>query len=409
MAQLLFYLIIAFIVFEFLIEKIVNYLNNKTWEKPLDKEISDFYTASEFERAKNYADDNYRFSLITSSFSILTTLIFFAIGGFAFVDDFLLIYFQNEIERGLLFFAILSFASMLINLPFEWYGTFVLEEKYGFNKMTPKLFFTDKLKGLLLGAIIGGGLYALLNWLYLLLGDKFWLAAWFAISGFTLFMAAFYTSFLLPIFNKLTPLESGSLLDKIKEYAAKVEFPLVNIMVMDGSKRSSKANAFFSGIGAKKSIVLFDTLINDLSEEEIVAVLAHEVGHYQKKHVLQSMLISVLNIGFLFFVFNFFAQSAVLKDVLGVSVSSFHIALLTFLLIYAPLSLVLGIAMNYFSRKNEYEADSYAKNTYSAAPLVSALKKMSVKHLSNLQPHALYIFLNYSHPTLLQRIKAMEK
>lgn len=409
MANYLFYAIVAFIIIEFLIEKIVDYLNIKSWNKPLDKEIANFYTADEFEKAKEYAYENYRFGLLSGTFSFLLSFLFFVMGGFAWLDNLLLPHFANEIVRGLLFFAIIGFVSMLFSLPFECYHTFVIEEKFGFNKMTPSLFITDKIKGIAIGAIIGGLLYALLNWLYLQLGNQFWWAAWITVSFFIVFMAMFYTSLLLPIFNKLVPLKDGTLKDKITEYATKVNFPLTDISVMDGSKRSSKANAFFSGLGKKKSIVLFDTLINDLNENEIVAVMAHEVGHYKRKHILQSMLLSVLQIGILFFVFNQIAGSAVLTEVLGGKVSSFHLSLITFFMLYSPLSLLIGVGMHYFSRKNEYEADAFAKATFDAAPLISSLKKMSIKHLSNLQPHPAYIFLHYSHPTLLQRINALKK
>lgn len=409
MANYLFYAIVAFIIIEFLIEKIVDYLNIKSWNKPLDKEIANFYTADEFEKAKKYAIENYRFGLLSGAFSFLLSFLFFVMGGFAWLDNLLLPHFANEIVRGLLFFAIIGFVSMLFSLPFEWYHTFVIEEKFGFNKMTPSLFITDKIKGMAIGAIIGGLLYVVLNWLYLQLGNQFWWAAWITVSFFIVFMAMFYTSLLLPIFNKLVPLKDGILKDKITEYATKVNFPLTDISVMDGSKRSSKANAFFSGLGKKKSIVLFDTLINDLNENEIVAVMAHEVGHYKRKHILQSMLLSVLQIGILFFVFNQISESAVLTEVLGGKVSSFHLSLITFFMLYSPLSLLIGIGMHYFSRKNEYEADAFAKATFAAAPLISSLKKMSVKHLSNLQPHPAYIFLHYSHPTLLQRINALKK
>ena len=306
-----------------------------------------------------------------------------------------------------MFFGIVGGATSLIGLPFDVYSTFVIEEKYGFNKTTPATFIADKVKGLVLGVIIGGGIYALLAYLFQLLGDYFWIAGWVVVSGFSLFIATFYTAVLLPIFNKLTPLENGELRSNIETYSSKVSFPLTNIMVMDGSKRSSKANAFFSGIGSRKSIVLFDTLINDMNTDEITAVLAHEVGHYKKKHVLQSMVLSIAQMGLLFFLFGWLARSPLMAEVLGAKENTFYLSLVTFSLLYSPISTVIGMFMNVFSRKNEYEADNYAKTTYGPDPLISALKKLYVNTLGNPQPDPLYVFVNYSHPTLLQRIRAM--
>ncbi len=304
-----------------------------------------------------------------------------------------------------MFFAVIGLISSLIGLPFEIYDTFWIEEKFGFNKTTPKLFVMDKLKGLVLAVVIGGGIIALLTFLFGLLGNMFWLAAWGVVAVFSIFFAMFYTNLLLPIFNKLTPLESGELRASIEKYAAKVNFPLTNILVMDGSKRSTKANAFFSGLGSKKNIVLYDNLINDMNTEEITAVLAHEVGHYKKKHVLQSMVISVVQMGIIFFVFGWLASNPLMAEVLGAKQNSFHLSLITFSLLFSPISIITGLLMNLFSRKNEYEADNYARETYAAIPLITSLKKLSVNHLSNLQPHPAFVFFNYSHPTLLQRMR----
>lgn len=311
------------------------------------------------------------------------------------------------VVQSLLFFGIIALATSILSLPVDIYRTFVIEEKFGFNKTTPLLFVTDKLKGLTLGVVIGGGILALLTFLFGWLGNLFWLSALALISGVSIFFAMFYTDLLLPVFNKLTPLPDGELRTSIEEYAARVQFPLTNIMVMDGSKRSAKANAFFSGLGSKKNIVLYDNLVKDLNTEEITAVLAHEVGHYKKKHVLQSMALSIVQMGILFFVFGWLARFPLMAEVLGAQQNSFHLSLIAFSLLYAPISLLTGLLMNVFSRKNEYEADAYARETYRSSPLISALKKLSVNHLSNLQPYSAYVFLNYSHPTLLQRIRAM--
>lgn len=407
MAQTLLYLIIAFILAEFLLSKVLSYLNIRSWDKPIPDEIKDLYPQDKFEQAKAYAKDNNRVGSISGLLSLIVTLSFLYFGGFAWLDNLAHGLSGNYIIQGLLFFGIVMLASSVLNSPFEIYSTFVIEERYGFNKMTASTFVMDKVKGALLGAIIGGGIYALLAYLFQLLGDNFWIAAWIVVSGFSIFIAAFYTSVLLPIFNKLTPLEDGELRSKIEEYASKVSFPLTNIMVMDGSKRSSKANAFFSGMGSRKSIVLFDTLINDLSTDEITAVLAHEVGHYKKKHILQSMALGVAQMGVLFFLFGWLARNPVMGEVLGAKENTFYLSLVTFSMLYSPVSTVIGLFMNVFSRKNEYEADHYARTTYGAEPLISSLKKLYVNSLGNPQPDPAYVFVNYSHPTLLQRIRAM--
>jgi STE24 endopeptidase len=407
MAQIILYLIIGFIVLEFLFSKWLSLLNRATWDKPIPAELADVYDAEKFEKAKEYAKENERVSVISSAISLVASLAMLFFKGFAFVDQWAGTMSSNSIFRGLIFFGVLSVGNFLIGLPFQFYSTFVIEEKYGFNKTTVTTFILDLLKSTVLGVIIGGGLYSLLCFLFGTLGDSFWIVAWAVVAGFSLFMAMFYTSILLPLFNKLVPLEEGELRAKIEKYAQRVGFPLTNIFIMDGSKRSTKANAFFSGLGSKKNIVLFDTLVNEMNQDEITAVLAHEVGHYKKKHITKSIVISILQMGLMFFVFGWMAKSPLMADVLGAKENSFHLALVTFSMLFSPISLVTGILGNLYSRKNEYEADAYAKDTFSALPLVSALKKMTVNHLSNPQPHPYYIFVHYSHPTLLQRMKAL--
>ncbi len=382
-------------------------MNVRSWDKPIPEELKDLYGDGKFEKAKAYALDNDRIDTISSWLSFILTILFLYFRGFVWLDNIVHQVSGNYIIQGLLFFGIVALASSVLSMPFDIYSTFVIEERYGFNKTTPLTYVTDKIKGAILGAIIGGGIYALLAYLFQLLGGYFWVAAWIVVSGFSLFIAAFYTAVLLPIFNKLTPLENGELRSTIEQYASKVSFPLTNIMVMDGSKRSSKANAFFSGLGSRKSIVLFDTLINDMNTNEITAVLAHEVGHYKKKHILQSMALSVAQMGVLFFLFGWLARNPLMGEVLGAKENTFYLALVTFSLLYSPVSTLIGLFMNIFSRKNEYEADNYAKTTYGAEPLISSLKKLYVNSLGNPQPDPLYVFVNYSHPTLLQRIRAM--
>lgn len=406
-AETLLYIIIAFILAEYIFSAVLSYLNMKSWDQPVPAELRDIYDDEKFERARAYAKDNNLISSVSGFISLVVTLGFLYFKGFAWVDSIAHSISDNAIIDGLIFFGIIMLANSIIDLPFELYKIFVIEEKYGFNKMTIGTFIGDKIKTAVLLAVIGGAIYALLAWLYGLLGGYFWIAGWAVVSFVTLFIAAFYTSVLLPVFNKLVPLESGDLRSQIERYAEKVSFPLTNIMVMNGSKRSSKANAFFSGMGSSKSIVLYDTLIEKMTTDEITAVLAHEVGHYKKKHILQSMAISVVQMGIIFFIFGWVAGNPLMAEVLGVKENRFYLSLLTFTMLYSPVSTLIGLGMNVFSRKNEYEADAYAKETYSAAPLISSLKKLYADQLGNPQPHPAYVFVHYSHPTLLQRIRAM--
>lgn len=408
MEKILFWAIIIFIISEFLWSRWLDYLNNLSWNNRLPEKVANLYDAEKYEKAKNYDQEKYKISLISSLLSVAFTLLFLLLGGFAFLDNFIRQYTQHEIWLSLLFFGSMMFFSYIISLPFSIYSTFVIEEKYGFNKTTPKLFVLDTIKSTLLMVIIGGALLSLIVWLQSVSGKYFWLMAWGTVSAFSIFMAMFYTSFLLPLFNKLTPLEDGELKDSIIDYSKKVDFPVSNIMVMDGSRRSSKANAFFSGLGPKKSIVLFDTLVNEMTKDEIIAVLAHEVGHYKHKHIYKSIVISLCSTGIIFFLFGQIMNSQLLADVLGTQ-KSFHIALVVFSMLYSPISLITTPLMNLFSRKNEYEADAYARDTYSGEHLSSGLKKMSINHLSNLQPHPWYVFFHYSHPPLLARMEALEK
>jgi STE24 endopeptidase len=307
----------------------------------------------------------------------------------------------------LMFFGIIGLGADILSTPFSLYSTFVIEEKFGFNKTNLKTFILDKLKGWLLAAIIGGGLLAAIVWIYESTGEWFWVIAWAVISLFTIVMTMFYSDIIVPLFNKQTPLEEGELRKAIEDFAGKVGFQVKNIYVMDGSKRSTKANAYFSGLGAKKRIVLFDTLIKDNTTEELVAVLAHEIGHYKKKHTTVGMFISIAQTGLMMYIMSLFIGNPVLSEALGADRGSFHMGILAFGLLYSPLSTILSLIMNYVSRKNEYAADRFAGENYKPGALMDALKKLSVNHLSNLRPHPAYVFFYYSHPTLLQRLKAL--
>ncbi|WP_205461871.1 M48 family metallopeptidase [Mangrovibacterium lignilyticum] len=405
----IFWLIIAILVFDFVLERILDYLNTTRWSDQVPDEVKGIYDEEKYRKQQAYSKTNHRFGMLTSSFSFVLILGMFFFQGFALVNDWALSISENPIWSALLFFGLLMLASDILTTPFDLYSTFVIEEKFGFNKTSVKTYIFDKLKGWVLGAIIGGGLMALIIWIYTITGPSFWLWVWLVISGFSIFMAMFYSSLIVPLFNKQTPLGDGELKTAINEFASKVGFKLDNIFIIDGSKRSTKANAYFTGLGSKKRIVLYDTLINDMETPELVAVLAHEIGHYKKKHIIWSLILGILQTGLMLFIFSLVIDSPELSQALGVDKAYFHIGLITFGILYSPLSSIIGIGMNMFSRKNEYEADAFAAENYSAGPLATALKKLSVNNLSNLRPHPAYVIVHYSHPTLLQRLKAMKE
>ncbi|WP_372938113.1 M48 family metallopeptidase [Seonamhaeicola sp.] len=408
-ATTLFYIIIAIIIINFIVDKVLDALNAKHFNDALPPELQDVYDETEYKKSQNYKATKYKFGLITSTFSIVLTLGFLLLDGFEFVDNIARSYSTNPIVIALIFFGIIMIASDVLTTPFSYYSTFVIEEKFGFNKTTKKTFFLDKLKGWLMMVILGGGILALIIWFYQATGKHFWLYTWGLITVFTVFMNMFYSKLIVPLFNKQTPLEAGDLRNKISAYAKTVGFKLDKIFVIDGSKRSTKANAYFSGFGSEKRVTLFDTLINDLDDEEIVAVLAHEVGHYKKKHIIFNLVASILLTGLTLFILSLFISNPLLSNALGVEKASFHVGLIAFMLLYSPISEVTGLIMNIFSRKFEYQADDYAKNTYKGEPLITSLKKLSKNSLSNLTPHPAYVFMHYSHPTLLQRIKNLRK
>ena len=409
MHEILFWIIIGIIVVDFIFEKYLDYLNTTTMSEVLPKELKGIYDEEKYKKQQAYQRENNRFGLLTSSFSFALTLAMFLFYGFAYVDNMAWGFTANAILAALFFFGLIMFSSDLLSMPFSMYDTFVIEEKYGFNKTTPKTFILDTIKGWLLGALIGGGLLALVIFIYQKTQHMFWIYTWIVVSAFTIFMAMFYSNLIVPLFNKQTPLEEGELRDAIKKFADKVGFKLDNIFVINGSKRSTKANAYFTGFGAKKRIVLYDTLINDMETDEIVAVLAHEIGHYKKKHVIQGLLISLVQTGIVLFIFSLLINNQNLSKALGVEVPNFHIGLVAFGILYSPVSFVLGIFMNLISRKNEFQADEFAARNFNSEALASALKKLSVKNLSNLTPHKAYVFFHYSHPTLLQRLEQLKK
>lgn len=396
-------------VISFVIDQILDYLNAKHFNDPLPSELQDVFDEEEYKKSQRYKKERYKFGILTSAISLIATLLFFYLDGCAYVDNLSRAVSSNEIIIALVFFGVIMIASDILSTPFSYYSTFVIEEKYGFNKTTHKTFFLDKLKGWIMGAIIGGILLAAIIWFYQSAGKNFWLYAWGIITVFTVFMNLFYARLIVPLFNKQTPLDEGTLRSQIEIYASKVGFTLDKIFVIDGSKRSTKANAYFSGFGSEKRVTLYDTLIKDLNEEEIVAVLAHEIGHYKRNHIIFNLFAAIVTTGFTLWLLSLFIGNPLLSEALNVSQPSFHIGLIAFGVLYSPISGITSLLMNYLSRRFEYQADNFAKHTYAALPLISGLKKLSKNSLSNLTPHPLYVFAHYSHPTLLQRFRNLKK
>jgi len=407
--NLLFYILISIIVIKFIFDTVLDIVNAKHYNDKVPDVLADVYDEKEYLKSQQYKKEKFKFSLITSSFSLLLTLLFFAFDGFAYVDALARSITSNSIFITLLFFGMIFLASDILSTPLSYYSTFVIEDKYGFNKTTKSTFLLDKFKGWLMLIIVGGGILALITWFYELTTSKFWIYTWLLISLFSLFMNMFYAKIIVPIFNKQSPLKDGELKIAIESFANKIGFKLDNIFVINGSKRSTKANAYFSGFGSQKRITLYDTLINDLETDEIVGVLAHEVGHYKKKHIIYNLILSTLLMGVTLYILSLMVSNTTLSHALGVENTSFHIGLIAFTILYSPISELTSYFMNMLSRKFEYQADDYAKFNFNSESLVSALKKLSKNSLSNLTPHWLYVKIHYSHPPLHQRIKNLNK
>ena len=399
--------IVVVLLVSFVFERILDNLNSKSWNLKVPDALSDLYKSDEYEKAQRYDQEKDRLSKWSSAFSLLLMITLLYSRSFAWLLNYVSGITSDMMFQTVLFFGIFALLSDLLQLPFSIYGTFVIEEKFGFNRTTTKTFILDKIKGYLLAATLGGSVISLFVLFYQYAGSSFWWIAWISISGFSLLISMFYASFILPMFNKLSPLPEGELRDALTAYCKKVNFPVSDLFVMDGSKRSSKANAFFSGLGPKKKIVLFDTLIEKHSVCELVAVMAHEVGHFKKKHTFTMIGISILQMGLMMFILGKFINTPDLSIALGADKAALPLGLIAFFLLYSPVSMILSIGMNMLSRKHEYEADNFAAETSNATDLVNALKKLSKDSLSNLNPHPAYVFVYYSHPTLLQRMKNM--
>lgn len=404
MVLILFIIIVLILVLEFGLDLYLTVLNVKFSRKQLPEILSDIYDEDKYARQQEYFRTNARFGLLTGIFGFITVLLMYSLGGFGFLDRIVQSWTDIAILQSLCFFGFLFIVNDIIHLPFAWYHTFVIEEKFGFNKVTTKIFITDRLKSWGISFVIGGAILFVIIWIYSLTPQYFWLLAFGVTTVFSLFMGMFYSEWIVPLFNKQTPLPEGELRTAIEKFASSVNFKLKNIFIIDGSKRSTKANAYFSGLGPKKRIVLYDTLMEQMDTEEIVAVLAHEIGHYKYKHVLKSYLFSMPFNLLLFYLLGWMLDSDLLAQVLGGEKAIFHLNVIAFFTLYTPISTVLDLTGNILSRKYEYQADDYAKRHGLGPQLISGLKKLSAKSLSNLMPHPLYVFFNYSHPTLYQRI-----
>ena len=403
--------IVSFVLIDFAVGMVINYLNEKSKNAPLSAEAAEIYNPDEYRKSMEYGTDKYNFEMLTTVISTVVILSAIILGWFSYLDSLIRERISNNLLVTIVFVGVLIVISSLASIPSSYYSTFVIEEKYSFNKTTRKLFVADAIKQLFLSLAIGLPLLYLIAWIYQEVQSMFWLVGWLLVAIFSLFMFVFGTRIFLPMFNKLKPLPDGELRNEIEVYCKSQGFPLSKLYEMDASKRSTKLNAFFSGMGKVKIIGLFDTLIEKLTLKEVVAVLAHEVGHYKRKHVYTMFAFSNFQTLIMFSLMGWLLSNPNLSKALGSDTPSFHLAILAFFLLFTPLSTFLGLINNSFSRHNEYQADQYSLDTYPAAKehLHSALKKLSVESLSNLNPHPLYVAVHYSHPPILARLANLKK
>ncbi|MCK5582443.1 MAG: M48 family metallopeptidase [Elusimicrobiales bacterium] len=399
------YLIITLLFGEYAFSIFIEYLNIKNLSSLLPSEFEGFYNGLKYQKSQEYLKENTGFEFISSSFMLAFTITFILVGGFNYLDVFSRNFGCGEVITGIIFSLTLKFLMDIIDLPFDIYDTFIIEKKYGFNKIKPMIFFTDFLKDWLLTILIGAPILAAIFYIFISLDKNAWLYVWFFIVTTQLILAFLSPIIIMPLFNKFTPLEPGKLKDEIENYAKKHNFKMKGIFVMDGSKRSSKTNAFFTGFGRFRRIVLYNTLIAKHTTQELVSILAHEMGHYKKKHMITFMGISFVSLGLMLFILSLFINNPHLFEAFKMDNLSVYAGIIFFGFIYSPISFVLGIFSNYLSRKHEKEADRYAIETYPKPfAMINALKKLTVENLSNLRPHPLKVFIHYSHPPALERI-----
>ena len=399
-----FILLILIIILNFLKDYYLSYLNSKNFRNKIPQIISDVYDEKKYLESQNYKQTQYKFSKFLKFYGLILILLFFLFDGFFILDQFTRGLFDSSILVSLSFLGILYFGNDILTIPFSIYYTFVIEERFGFNKTTLKLFILDKIKSWIITILLGGGILYFLLLIVDLYGDKFWIPAWIFLTLISVLINGLYAQLIVPLFNNQTKLEEGDLRSQIEDYSQKVGFDLSNIFVIDGSKRSTKANAYFSGFGKQKRVTLYDTLINKLNTNQIIAVVAHEIGHYKKNHIIYNLIFSIIQTGIMLYLLSILIFLPIFSLSLGIEESSFHIGILCFSILFSPISELISLIFNLFSRKFEFEADNFAKKTFSGKYLIEALKILSKDSLSNLTPHPKYVWWYYSHPTLLQRI-----
>ena len=400
--------VLAILAIGYLLDTITQYLNMKHLGMALPEEVEGIYDQERYQKSQQYLRETTQFGLVRASIALVVTIVFILVGGFNWIDEIARDFEFESIPTGLIFIAILALGSMVLSLPFAIYSTFVIEQKYGFNTTTVRTFILDRLKGFVLAAIIGGSLLALILWFFEEAGDLAWLYAWIGVTVFIMIIQFIAPVVIMPLFNKFSPLEDDDLASAITDYARRQGFAMKGVFTMDGSKRSTKANAFFAGFGRFRRIVLFDTLVNSMSREEIVSVLAHEMGHFKMKHILKGLILSIATSGLMFYILSLFMENEGLSDAFRVDEVSVYASLVFFGFLYSPINDILSVAANALTRRWEYQADAYsAKTTDQSEAMISALKKLHSASLSNLTPHPIYVYMNYSHPPLVQRIRAI--
>jgi STE24 endopeptidase len=403
-------IILITLMIGYLLDLIADLLNIKHLKTELPPEFKGVYSEEKYKRSQEYLKENTRFGFVTSTFSMVVLLAFWFLGGFNWLDLWLRGMIEHDILRGIAYLGVLLLGNSLLSLPFSIYSTFVIEEKYGFNKTTPKTFILDLAKGLSLSIILGIPLLYGILYILQYFGGTAWLVGWGVVVVFSLIIQFVAPRWIMPLFNKFKPLEEGELRNSIFEYANRIGFSLKNIFVMDGSKRSSKSNAFFTGFGRNKRIALFDTLIENHTTQELVAILAHEIGHYKKKHILQGMAIGIIHTGVIFFLLSLFLTEKGLYNAFYLDNMSVYTGLIFFGMLYSPIEMILSLLMNKLSRKNEFQADEFAAKTIDDHnDMINALKKLSEHNLSNLTPHPFYVAVNYSHPPVISRIRRISE
>ena len=403
------WVIVSALLLDFLLHSLSRFLDLKCLSTKLPEEFNGYYSPDEYIRSQEYLRENTRFSFFTSSFDLLLILLVIFLGLFNMIDLWVLSFDFSPIVTGLMFFGVLFFIQDIVSTPFALYGTFVIEEKFGFNKTTLKTYILDKIKGYFLLIVIGGLVLSLVLFFFESFGHFAWFYAWASLSCFLILIQPLFTLFIAPMFNKFTPLEDGELKDRINAFAESVNFPISRIDIMDGSRRSSKANAYFSGLGKNKRIALFDTLIEKHSVDELVSIIAHEVGHYKKRHNIKGIVQGVLQTGIMFFMLSFFLNNSQLFAAFGVENLSIYASLLFFSLLYSPIDFILSFVANKISRMHEFEADAFAQKSIGTGKhLIEGLKKLTVTNLGNLTPHPFTVWLSYSHPPVLDRIHSLD-